>query len=100
KENPRPTGRSTFLTRYTRYTGERARAATAEQCQLAKELGLTPTELAPQFVTQQPLVTSNLIGATNMAQLKENIGSLACDYNDAIAQAIEEIFQRYPNPAP
>lgn len=100
QEKPPADARLTLFTGYTRYTGERARAATAEYCQLAKELGLTPTELALQFVTQQPFVTSNLIGATNMAQLKENIGSLACDYNDAIAQAIEEIFQRYPNPAP
>ena len=41
---------------------------------LAKDLGMSLTTLALAFVNQRPFVTSNIIGATNLEQLKENIG--------------------------
>lgn len=97
---PPTNARLTLFENYTRYTGERARAAAGEYAQVARRFGLSPTELALQFVTQQPFVTSNLIGATNLEQLEENINSLQCTYNEEIAEAVEEVFSRYPNPAP
>lgn len=98
--SPPENARLTLFKGYKRYTGERARAATAEYAQVAKQFGLSPTELALQFVTQQPFVTSNLIGATTLEQLQENIGSLQRTYNEEITAAVEEVFLRYQSPAP
>jgi len=98
--NPPENARLTLFKGYTRYTGERARAAAAEYAQVAKQFAISPTELALQFVSQQPFVTSNLIGATNLEQLQENIGSLQCSYTEEMAAAVEKVFLRYQNPAP
>ena len=43
---------------------------------LAKKNNMSLTELSLAFVNQRPFVTSNIIGATTMDQLKENIGSI------------------------
>ena len=43
---------------------------------LANKYNITPTQLALSFVNQQPFVTSNIIGATNLSQLEENIKSI------------------------
>ena len=66
-------GQGARLTRYerfTRYSNPQAEAATAEYVALARRLGLSPTDLALAFINQQPFVTSNLIGATTLAQLR------------------------------
>lgn len=92
--------RLTLFPSYQRYTNEAAKNATAKYCALAQQHQLSPTELALQFVTQQPFVASNLIGATSLAQLKENINSINKPLNQELLEQIEEIFQHFPNPAP
>ena len=67
---------------------------------LAKKFNLTPTELALSFVNNQPFVASNIIGATNLAQLEENIRSINIKLSEEILSEIEEINKTYPNPAP
>jgi aryl-alcohol dehydrogenase-like predicted oxidoreductase len=52
------------------------------------------------FVNTRPFLTSTIIGATNMEQLKENIGSIDLELNDEIMQEIEAVHNLYPNPAP
>ena len=56
--------------------------------------------LALAFVNQQPFVTSNIIGATTMGQLKENISSIDLELSDEILKKIDEIQELQPNPAP
>ena len=51
-------------------------------------------------MNQQPFVTSNIIGATNLLQLEENIKSINIKLSDEIINKIEEIHTNYPNPAP
>ncbi|HTJ99403.1 MAG TPA: NADP(H)-dependent aldo-keto reductase [Bordetella sp.] len=97
----RPEGsRLKLFSRFTRYNGASAEAATSEYVALAKQHGLTPTQLALAFINQQPFVTSNLIGATNLDQLKENIDSVNVTLDDTVVAAIEAIHRRLPNPAP
>ena len=62
--------------RFSRYSGEQATEATKQYLQLAKDHNLTLAQMSLAFVTQQPFVTSNIIGATSMDQLKENIDSI------------------------
>lgn len=97
----RPEGaRMTLFTRFDRYMKPQAEAATAEYVQLARDHGLSPATMAMAFVNQQPFVTSNLMGATRMDQLKENIDSVDVTLSEEMMKAIDGIQQRYPNPAP
>ena len=97
----RPEGaRMTLFTRFNRYAQPQAESATAEYAALARQHGLSPATMALAFVNQQPFVTSNLMGATTMAQLKENIDSADVTLSQEVMDAINAIHQRYPNPSP
>tara|TARA_B100000787_G_scaffold81872_1_gene60355 strand:+ start:657 stop:821 length:165 start_codon:yes stop_codon:yes gene_type:complete len=52
------------------------------------------------FINQLPFVTSNIIGATKMSQLKENINSINIVLSDEIIAEINAIHAEVPNPAP
>jgi aryl-alcohol dehydrogenase-like predicted oxidoreductase len=52
------------------------------------------------FVTDRPFVTSNIIGATNMEQLKENINSINIKLSKEIISEINLVSEKIPNPAP
>jgi len=56
--------------------------------------------MALQFVTKRPFVTSNIIGATTMAQLQKDIGSVHVHWPEALERAIETIHLHNPNPCP
>ena len=53
---------------------------------------------ANAFVNDRPFVTSNIIGATTMDQLKENIDSIEITLSQEILREIEEIHLSDPNP--
>lgn len=100
-DGARPEGaRLTLFTRFTRYSSPQAEAATREYVMLAREHGLSPTQMALAFINQRPFVTSNLIGATNLDQLKENIDSVDVELSSDVEKAIDAIHARQPNPAP
>ena len=52
------------------------------------------------YVNTRPFVTSNIIGATSVKQLAENIESINVDLSDEILKAIEAVHKDIPNPAP
>lgn len=85
---------------FSRYTNDQAIAATEAYCQLAEERGVSPAQLALQFVTTRPFVTSNIIGATSVAQLQENLKSQNVAWDAELEQALEAIHTRFPYPAP
>ena len=100
-DGARPAGaRLTLFERFQRYSNPQGRAATAEYAQLAAEHGLTPTQLALAFVNHQPFVTSNLVGATTLEQLRANIASVDVTLSKAILERIEAIHARYTYPCP
>ncbi len=97
----RPQGaRITLFKRFSRYTNPQAEAATAKYIALATKHGIDPVQMALQFVTTRPFLTSNIIGATSIAQLKTNLDSVNVPLNDEILKGIEEIHTGQPNPAP
>ena len=57
-------------------------------------------QLAQAFVNSRPFVTSNIIGATTMDQLKENIDSIKIELSDEIMDKINLIHNNNPNPSP
>lgn len=93
-------GRVTLYPNYNRYSGNGAMLATEKYNEIAIKFGLSLPQMALAFVNQQEFVTSNIIGATSMAQLAENIGSINVTLSEEIITAINEVHQQIPNPAP
>ena len=85
---------------FTRYSNKPSIDAVSKYINLAREFSITPTQLALAFVNSRPFLTSNIIGATKMSQLEENIDSIEVSLNTEILEAIEEIHVSNPNPAP
>lgn len=85
---------------YNRYIKPQGVKATEKYAALAKANNMSLTHLALGFVNQQPFVTSNIIGATNLDQLKENISSIEVELSKEVLEAINEIHNEIPNPAP
>jgi aryl-alcohol dehydrogenase-like predicted oxidoreductase len=99
--NAKPDGaRVTRFPNYNRYSSVSSQQAVAEYARLAKQNSLTLSQMALAFVTDQPFVTSNIIGATSIEQLKENIESVDISLDNSVLKGIEEIHSRIPNPAP
>ena len=73
-------------------------AATARYVDLAKTFNITPSQLALAWCDQVEGVTSTIIGATNMTQLKENIEAFETSLSDDSMQAINKVFREYPVP--
>ncbi|MFA0811247.1 NADP(H)-dependent aldo-keto reductase [Microbulbifer epialgicus] len=97
----KPAGaRLTLFERFQRYASERTTAATKAYVELARQFGLNPAQMALAFVNQQPFVTSNIIGATTIEQLRNNIASVNLKLDDEQLAAIENVHQQNPNPAP
>ncbi|WP_290522778.1 aldo/keto reductase [Alcanivorax sp.] len=92
--------RLTLFKQFSRYTNPQAIAATEAYCQLAEERGISVTQLALQFVTTRPFVTSNIIGATHLEQLEENLKSVELAWDRDLEKALEAIHTRFPYPAP
>ncbi len=93
-------GRVTLFPNYNRYSGKNSMEATQRYFDLAETHGLSLTQMALAFVNTRAFVTSNIIGATSMEQLKENIDSINIDLSDEILEGIETIHNEIPNPAP
>tara|TARA_B100000575_G_scaffold113486_1_gene90282 strand:- start:546 stop:1574 length:1029 start_codon:yes stop_codon:yes gene_type:complete len=85
---------------FTRYSNEISTKAVKSYVDIAKKFSMTPTQLALSFVNSRPFVTSNIIGATKMEQLKENIKSIDFDMKEEVIKEIEKVHQQYPNPSP
>ena len=85
---------------WTRYKEDNAKKAVDDYYNLAKENGLTLTQMALAFVNSRPFMTSNIIGSTTMEQLKENIGTVDIDLSHEIIDKINLIHTNNPNPTP
>lgn len=83
-----------------RFTKPEAKQATAEYVELAHSYGLSPVQMALAFVNSREFLTSNIIGATTMDQLKENIDSININLPGELVDRINEIHKAQPNPAP
>lgn len=83
-----------------RFNGDNSIRATEGYYRVAQAHGLSLTQMALAFVTDQAFVTSNIIGATNLEQLKENIDSADLTLSKEVLKAIEGIQESIPNPAP
>jgi aryl-alcohol dehydrogenase-like predicted oxidoreductase len=93
----RPEGaRITIETRPEHRTLPQSDAAIKRYIDLADQYGLDPCQMALAFVNDQPFVTSTLIGATNMVQLKSNISSISLKLPVEVYQGIDKIRRDFP----
>jgi aryl-alcohol dehydrogenase-like predicted oxidoreductase len=86
--------------RFTRYSNPQAAAATQAYVALAREAGLDPGQMALAFVNSREFLTSNIIGATTMEQLRSNVASAALTLDKSLLSELEILHQRYTIPAP
>jgi len=92
--------RVTLFPNYNRYHSDNGFEATRRYKAIADEHGISLTQMALAFVNDRPFVTSNIIGATSIAQLKENIESIHVTLSDEVLKAIDTVQAAIPNPAP
>ncbi len=85
---------------YSRYSNPQAIEATRRYVDLARRFQLDPAQMALAFVNSRPFLTANIIGATSMEQLRNNIASEKLILTEEILSEIELIHQSIPNPAP
>ena len=92
--------RMTLFKGWERHLNPLAMKAYDEYFKLAKDFNLTMVQLAQSFVNSRPFVTSNIIGATTMNQLKENVESVNIEFTDEMMKRVNEIHNNNPNPSP
>jgi len=95
-----PESRLHLFPNFTRYNSEQSKHAIKLYADLARENDLHLVELALAFIRQQSFVTSTIIGATTLEQLKQNINTHSVILSDEILKSINTIQQIHPNPAP
>ncbi|RIA08416.1 aryl-alcohol dehydrogenase-like predicted oxidoreductase [Flavobacteriaceae bacterium MAR_2010_72] len=99
KGNAEDTARLNLFPRFSRYSSAQCTEATKRYLKIADDHQMTLAQMSLAFVTQQPFVTSNIIGATRLDQLKENIDSINLTLNDEVLKAIDMVHKEIPNPA-
>ncbi len=99
--DPAAPGRITLFPSFgQRYNKANVPAATKEYIRIAQETGLSPATLALVFARTRWFTCSVILGATHMAQLKENLDSAAVSLDQSTLEKIERIHRLFPNPAP
>jgi len=84
----------------SRFSGENSMRATEFYNEIAKKYEMSLTQMSLSFVNSRSFVTSNIIGASKLSQLKENIESINIDLSEDVLSEIEKIHNMIPNPAP
>ena len=97
-QNPQNSRYTLFASIFQRHRTPRGEVAISRYVNLAKKYNIAPSTFANAFVNDRPFVTSNIIGATTMEQLKENIDSIDIVLSNEILMEIEKIHLEDPNP--
>ena len=85
---------------WTRYQKPNLNKAVDAYFEVSKKYKLNMSQMSLKFLEIQPFVTSVIIGATTMEQLKTNIESVNVNLTDEIIKEINEVQTIYPNPCP
>jgi len=85
---------------WTRYEKPNTKKAVDAYYEISKKHNLNLTQMSLKFCEIQPFMTSVIIGATTMEQLKTDIESVNINLTDDVIKEINEIQTIYPNPCP
>jgi len=83
-----------------RYSTPNLKDAVEEYYKISKKYNLNMSQMALKFCEIQPFITSVIIGATTMEQLKTDIESVNVKLTDEVIKEINEVQKIYPNPCP
>ena len=97
-KNPKNARFTLWPNQFSRHKTQRGEIAIERYFNLAKKYNIAPATFANAFVNDRPFVTSNIIGATNLEQLKENIDSINVELSEEIIHDIENVHLSDPNP--
>ena len=92
--------RLTLFDRFDRYSNPQAIEATEAYVNIARQNRLDPAQMALAYINSRSFLTSNIIGATTLAQLKTNIDSVNIRLDDRVIEQIESVHTAIPNPSP
>lgn len=100
-DDPGATGRINLFPGFgQRYTKENVVPAARAYAELARDNGLSPAVLALAYVMSRWFVSSTIVGATSLEQLRENVSAASVSLSPQVQEDIERIHLRYTNPAP
>ena len=99
-ELPKNSRMKLFGDQFHRYKTQNGQLAIEEYYKIANKYDLDFAQMSIKFLEIQPFVTSVIIGATTMEQLKINIESVNVNLSDDVIKEINEIQKIYPNPCP
>jgi aryl-alcohol dehydrogenase-like predicted oxidoreductase len=100
-DDPQAPGRVTKFAGFGgRYEKPGVDAAVRYYLDLARQNGLTPTQMALAWCYRRPSVTATIVGATSVTQLSENLDAAAVTLSDEVATAIDTGYLTYGSPAP
>ena len=85
---------------WTRYNKPNAENAVEKYYEIAKKHNINFAQMSVKFCEIQPFMTSVIIGATRMEQLKENIESVNIKLSEELIKDLNDIQKIYPNPCP
>tara|TARA_B100000579_G_scaffold423006_1_gene425648 strand:- start:493 stop:1533 length:1041 start_codon:yes stop_codon:yes gene_type:complete len=85
---------------WTRYQKPNMENAVEEYYKISKKYNISFSQMSLKFCEIQPFMTSVIIGATTMEQLKENIESVNIKLTEDLIKNLNDIQQIYPNPCP
>ena len=86
-----------FWSRYRKPNNEKA---VEKYFKISEKYGLDMSQMSIKFCEIQDFMTSVIIGATTMEQLKTNIESVNVNLSDDIIKEINHVQTIYPNPCP
>jgi len=99
-ELPKNSRMKLFGDQFMRYKTANGQLAIEKYNEIANKHGLNLTQMSLKFCELQPFMTSVIIGATTMDQLKTDIESVHINLSDDVINDINEIQKIYPNPCP
>jgi aryl-alcohol dehydrogenase-like predicted oxidoreductase len=85
---------------WTRYRKPNTEKAIEVYYEISEKYGLDMTQMSLKFCEIQDFMTSVIIGATTMEQLKTNVESVNINLSDDVIKEINNVQTIYPNPCP
>lgn len=92
--------RLNLFPRFARYSSKQSAEATKRYLKIAEDNNMSLAQMSLAFVNERPFLTSNIIGATTIEQLEENIDSINVSLSEDVMKAIDAVHAEIPNPAP
>ena len=100
KGTDKDNARLNLFPRFSRYSSPQATEAAKRYLKIAEDNNMWLAQMSLAFVNERPFLTSNIIGATSIEQLEENIDSINISLSEDVMKAINAVHAEIPNPAP